>query len=221
MEQPSNEKLTLFDAFRLFCGTDLLRPAMLKPFVVGNKTYATDAYTLIRCDNKNIDFKIENESTLNVEAVIPTINTSEIINIDQIDWNSLMTTDESIGDGNDIECGHCRGEGIVEDDFIYKGKIYDFEYECPVCEGSGFEEEEKQILSGNKTFGPNDLIKFKDSKFYARNFYKLKKVKDIIGEEVELISYNSKSNGVMFRIGCVEVLIMPCLSNDNAIITIE
>ena len=213
---PPDVKRLLGDVFSLFYGTDATRPVMLKPFVVGDKTYATDGYTLVRCDNRKIDFEFENnEKPLSVEAAIPETNTSEIINIDQIDWASLMNKDETIGDGNDIECGHCHGEGSCDDNVLYKGKFYDFEYECPVCDGSGYEEEERQIPTGNKTFGSNDMVKFKDIYFYATKFYKLKKVKDLIGGDVELISYNPNNKGIMFNVGVVEILLMPCMFNSD------
>lgn len=215
-ETPPIANVLLGDVFSLFYGTDPMRPVMLKPFVVGNKTYATDAYTLICCDTDKIDFEYENNETpLKVEAVIPEINTSEIIDIDGVDWIALMNKDETIGDGNDVECGHCKGEGTCYDNFLYKSKFYDFEYECPVCDGSGYEQEEKQIPTGNKTFGSNDMVRFKETYFYATKFYKLKKVKDLVGGNIELISYNKNNKGVLFRIGFLDVLIMPCMYNSE------
>jgi hypothetical protein len=215
MTTNNNGNNVLEAVFSLFYGNDVMRPVMLKPFVVGNNTYATDAYTLVRCSNDKIDFEFENKETLlNVEAVIPEINTSEIINIDSVDWIGLMNKDETIADGNDVVCGHCNGEGSCDDSFLYKNKFYDFEYECPVCDGSGYEEEVRQIPTGNKTFGSNDMIKFKGAYFYANKFYKLKKVKDLIGGDVELTSYNT-NKGFLFRIGIVEILIMPCMVNSD------
>ena len=58
---PPDAKRLLGDVFSLFCGTDAMRPVMLNPFMVGDKTYATDAYTLVRCDNDKIDFEFENK----------------------------------------------------------------------------------------------------------------------------------------------------------------
>lgn len=215
-ENGNDAKRTLGDVFSLFYGTDPSRPAMLKPFVVGDKTYATDSYTLIYCDTDKIDFEYENnERPPNVEGVIPEINTSEIIDIDAVDWIALMNKDETIGDGNDVECGYCNGGGTCYDNILYKSKFYDFEYECPVCDGSGYEQEEKQIPTGNKTFGSNDMVKFKETYFYATIFYKLKKVKDLVGGNVELISYNREKKGVLFRIGFLHVLIMPCYCNSE------
>lgn len=213
MENLLKSDETLAKVFSLFCSNDGMRPQLQKPFVVGSKTYATDSYTLIRCDNDKVNFEFENnEKPINVEAAIPQINTSEIIDIDGVDWISLMDKDETIGDGNDVECGHCYGQGTCSDNLFYKSKMYDFEYNCPVCDGSGYEEEERQIKTGNKTFGINDMVKFKDVLFYAKKFYKLKIVKDLIGGDVELISYNT-NKGIMFRINFVEILIMPCISN--------
>ena len=199
----------LKEVFDIFCGTDPNRPVMLAPFVVEDKTYATDAYGLVRCDNDKIDFDfVNNHKPLDVKAAMPKIHTSEIINID-LDWHSLMTEDETIGDGNNVECGKCKGEGTCDDTVYYKNKRYVVEYECPVCDGSGLEQEEKFTKTGNKTFKGTDLVKLKDAYFYAKNFYRLKKVKDILGAEVELISCNDTKRGFMFKVGVVEVLIMP------------
>lgn len=213
-ENPPIANVLLGDVFSLFYGTDPMRPVMLKPFVVGNKTYATDAYTMICCDTDKIDFEYENKETpLKVEAAIPEINTSEIIDIDAVDWISLMNKDETVVDGNDVECGHCKGEGTCDDNFLYKSKFYDFE--CPVCDGSGYEQEEKQMPTGNKTFGSNDMVRFKETYFFATKFYKLKKVKDLVGGKIELISYSKNSKGVLFRIGFLDILIMPCMYNSE------
>lgn len=211
------KKTKLSEVFSLFCSSETLRPIMQKPFIVGSKTYATDAYTMVFCDSDKIDFEFENkEKPLNVEGVIPKINTKEIINLDSIDWDLYMNKDETIGDGNDVECGHCRGEGTYQDNVYYKNKFYDYEYECPVCDGSGYEEEEKQIPTGNKTFDRFDKVKFKEHVFNAEKFYKLKKVKDLINSEIELVSYNSNLGGsTLFKIDFLYVLLMPCANSDE------
>lgn len=206
----------LSEVFSLFYSTDEMRPALLHPFVNGEYTYATDAYTLVRCKNEHIDFEYEkNDSIKKPDAgkVVPEATMSEILSIDSVDWVSLMNADETIGDGNDVECGHCDGDGSVEDSFLYKGKFYNFEYECPVCDGSGLEEEEKQVPTGRKTFGTEDRIKFKNTIFNARKFYKLKLVKDLIGGDVELLSISNTK--AYFRIGFVEILIMAVLSESD------
>jgi hypothetical protein len=216
-QTPTDNKSTLEAVFQLFCVNDPLEPFMAKPFAVGNHTYATDRAALIRCDIDKIDFDYTNsEKPLNVQDVIPPINTSQIIDIDAIDWAPFMTIDETMGDGNEVKCGNCYGEGTCSDDFMYKGKHYDFDYECPVCDGSGYEEEQKQIPTGKKTFDPKHIVKFKDAYFYARRFYVLKKVKDMVGGQIELISYEARNKALLFRIGILEIVLMPCLYNADA-----
>lgn len=141
-KKSTNSNPQLQDVFSMFCGTDEMRPFMLNPFVVGNKTYATDAYALVRCDNDKINFEFENnEKPPNVESAIPEPNTSEIIDIDSVDWRSLMNKDEMIGDGQEVECGNCGGEGVCDGMLRYESNIYRYEYECPVCDGCGYEQE--------------------------------------------------------------------------------
>jgi hypothetical protein len=206
------EKTVLEQVFTLFCSKDEMRPLFLKPFVLGDKTYATDGYTLVRCDSGRIDFEFENnEKPKDVSSAIPDANTSEIINLDNIDWVGLMKEDEIIKVGEELVCGHCGGDGECEDDLSYKSKSYFFKYNCPVCDGSGYEVEKRKVPSGNKTFKDFDMIRLRGVLFYATKFYRLKQVKDLVGGEVELIYYpDGKSKyTVLFRIGFLEILIMP------------
>lgn len=221
MKNENSYNTPLAEVFSLFCSNDDNTPVMKHPFVVGGKTYATDGHTLVRCDNDKVDFDFQNdEKPLYVEGVIPRVNTSEVIDLDTIDWNAIMTTDETVGDGNDVICGHCDGGGDVCDGFRYKGKFYSYDYRCPVCDGSGYEEHEKQIPTGEKTFDNRDVIQFKGTHFYATQFHKLKKVHDLIGGDVELISCARGGKPFMFRIRFLEILIMDCYDLRNVVATI-
>ncbi len=209
-------KSGLKQVFALFCTIDEFRPAYANPFVVNGKAYATDGHSLVRCESDKIDFQIESENKiLHIEKVIPEENTSEVVDIDCIDWASLMTEDELVGDGKDVECGHCEGMGTCEDSFLYKKQFYSYEYDCPVCDGSGYEEEEGKIPTGDKTFPYAAKVKFKGAYFYAQLFYKLKKVKDLVGGDIKLIYYKSNLNCLMFSVGILEILIMPCTAPDG------
>ena len=73
---------------------------VLNPFEIDGFTYATDAHTLVKCKSKLVDFDWHNgETPLNVDNVVPQVNTSEIIDLDSIDWDSLMNKDETFGVG--------------------------------------------------------------------------------------------------------------------------
>lgn len=212
-ENKNSNKTVLSEVFYMFCDIDEnMIPVFSNPFEINGTTYATDRFSLVYCDSNIIDFHYENKETPpNVNNIIPEINTSEIINIDSIDWLSLMTQNETTSVGSYVDCGHCDGFGTYEDSFFYKHKLYDYHYKCPVCEGTGHEQTPKIILTGNKTFKDKDVIKFKDAYFSAFNFYKLKKVKDLIGMDIELISYRSNDKALLFKIGFLNVLLMPIL----------
>lgn len=218
MKNDSNivlEKNVLRDVFSLFLGNDHMRPVMLNPFEKKGKTYATDGYSLVCCNSDKINFEyINNEKPLNVENVVPLVNLSESIDLDKIDWDSYKTEDETEDSGEDIECGHCKGQGNIDDRTYYKGKFYDFEYECPVCDGSGYEEECFQKPNGRKTFPTYTYVKVKDIYFYASKFFKLKKVKELMNEKIELIAYHGVNKGVLFKCGFLEILIMPVMKNE-------
>jgi hypothetical protein len=207
---------SLEQMFHYFCCTDPFRTSMRMPFDVGDKTYATNAHILIRCDTDLIDFEyINNETPPDVLSIIPQPNTSEIIDLDSIDWLNLGTEDDLIESGDDVECGYCDGNGTLEESIFYKNRCYHYEFDCPVCDGSGFEETAKEIPSGHKTFKLWDKVKLKDTYFFIRNFYKLKKIKDFMGADIELISYSSDVNCFMFRIGFIEAVIMPCMGTES------
>lgn len=214
--QANNGNSILKSIFSLFCSSDPIRISLTNPFAIDDFTYATDAHALVRCKSDKIDFDYKSEGIPpSADKIIPQPNTSEIINIDSVDWAALMTEDETINDNNDVVCGNCNGEGTLGDNLSYKGKFYDFEYQCPVCEGAGFEEMSKQIPTGNKTFKEMDMVKLKDIYFYARNLYRLKKVKDLIGGEVELVYHQGPYKAAMFKVSFLEIVIMPCHAQDD------
>jgi len=203
-------KPRLGEVFSLFVGEDELRPAMLKPFEINGKVYATDAYTLVRTDKANVEFVLDNEHTPpNCERIIPEVNTSLILNITKEMFEPLKTADEYEFKGKDNECKTCEGSGKVEWAFEH----YTRNFDCPVCAGDGWEEEKKRIKTGKKTFG-NCVVKINDAWFHIDKFYKLIKVRDVLGGEIELISYSKSSRGVLFKIGVCEILLMPAIYRD-------
>lgn len=215
----------LKEAFYLFCAEDNGRELFLNPFVVGDKTYATNSYIIIGCDTNKIDFEYENLSTekhLIIENIIPDTNMNKIIDVDSIDWDSFMTSDELIAESSDVICGHCYGDGVYTDSFVYKNKSYDYEYECPVCHGTGYEELEKMVPTGNKTFTPGTLVSINDTAYISlTNFHMLKKVKDLVGGDVEIASLTQKNKPILFKIGFLDILIMPVASEyPNVILSI-
>lgn len=210
-EQNGNfAKPVLSDVFSLFLGEDKFRPAMHKPFEINGKVYATDAYTLVRTDKANVDFVLDNEHTPpECERVIPEVNTSLVLNVTKEMFEPLKTADEYEFSGKDIECETCEGWGQVEWEFGH----YTRDFDCPVCDGSGWSEKKRGRKTGGKTFG-KCLVNIKGAYFHVDVFYKLIKVRDILGGEIELISYSKPTRAVLFKVGVCEILLMPVMYND-------
>jgi hypothetical protein len=75
------QETKLESVFKLFLSTDRLRQVMLNPFTIDGKTFATDAPTMVFCDNSKIDFEFtNNEKPINANEIINETNISEIIN---------------------------------------------------------------------------------------------------------------------------------------------
>ncbi len=211
----------LQQAFYLIIDKDHFEERFKRPFHDNDKVYATDRHIMIFCDKENIDFEFENSYTVNASAIVPEPNTSEIIDLDQHDWKSLMTADEVEYIGKEVECGNCGATGQCDGVEFYKEKKYDYTYECPVCAGTGMEETPKEKLTGRKTFEFYDSIKFKNSYFNLRLFYKIKQVRDLLGGDIELVSYTTYDKAVLFKIGYCHIMIMPVMSIDNCVLKIN
>ena len=200
-----NNETKIKKAFDLFLGTDKLRPVFDNPFEINGFVYATNGHALIRAKKENIDFTFENKNKLpNVEGIIPKINESLIMGLKSETFEILKTEDEYKEVGQDIECLTCNGHGKVEWEFEHYAKDYD----CPECHGSGYSEEKRKVKTVGKTFDSLN-VKLKDSYFDINVFYLLIQAREILGGEIELISYENQSKASMFKTGICEVLLMP------------
>ena len=121
----------------------------------------------------------------------------------------LKTADEYEFAGKDIECETCEGSGQVEWEFEH----YTRDFDCPVCDGSGWSEKKRGRKTGGKTFG-KCVVNIKGAYFHVDKFYKLIQVREILGGEIELISYSKPTSGVLFKVGVCEILLMPAMYGD-------
>lgn len=201
-------------AFDLFVdSSDARMPA---PFVIGDYTYASNGYRLIRCPNSLIDFEFTPpENHPDATKIIKPNNVLVDVLIDSINWEARKTEFEEEKISDEVKCGHCHGEGTLEDSVYYKDKFYHCEYDCPVCKGSGVEEEAVYKKTGNLTFAHDTEVSLLASTFWATNIYVLKQVQDILGGEITLVNFTEKNKSFSFEIGDVYILLMPTLSDED------
>jgi hypothetical protein len=216
----------LGNVFSLFTGFDKYRPVFDNPFEQNGRIYATDAHVLIRIDKSKIQY--DNEKILkveqpNCEAIVPEKNCDEIVTVNAELFEQYKTEDELVKQGEDVECGLCNGEGTMTADYHYKGKWYKSEHECPVCDGSGYEEEGNLVRTGNKTFKNGVRVKFNGCLYEIHRFYKLIEVQKLTGGEIRLLHKPEKYKAPLFSIGDFEIIIMPssaCESDCEAILNV-
>ena len=195
------------ELFNLFVSKDRYYERYNKPFVYKDKIGATDAYTMIVTNATNVDFKITNTHVPpNLDASLPKENAKELIVIDKDAWEELKTEDELIEISPEIECKECKGEGEVE----WQYRHYTEDFDCPVCDGSGIEQEARYEKTGNKVVG-RSLVNIKDAYFDAKLSQRLISVSDFEDKDLYLVYHRDHRSAAMFRCGIFDMLLMPIL----------
>lgn len=198
--------------FKLFCGTDKIRPVMLTPFEKDEKVYATNSYVLIRCDKSDFKGVIDNpHKALNAQAVFPKETCNRILLTKYEDYDKFKTEDELVEEDENVDCPECDGEGEV----TWEYESYEKEDECPVCDGSGLESESRFVPNGNKTFSSEARVKIDYSHFDINVLKLLFEAQKIIGGEIISLNFVERNKPALFRIGIYEVLIMPVTYNKD------
>jgi hypothetical protein len=212
----NNKMEQIKDLFLLFCETDGMRDFFEKPFTYKNLLCATDGKSFMYCKKSDLDFGFpEYQGDVDIDKAIREPNMSRGLDLSKANWEGLMTEEEMVGDGNDVECGHCHGHGSSDHDFSYKGRHYECSYECPVCEGTGYEQEEKMIPTGRMTFPEWMYLKIEDAAISLRLFYRVVQVGRVLNKPIELVYYSTPERGLTFQIGHISVLLMPALNIDD------
>lgn len=208
----------LGNVFSLFTGSDKYRSVFDNPFEQNGKIYATDAHVLIRIDKNKIQYeddKILKVETPNCEAIVPEKNCDEIVNLNAEQFEQYKTEYELVKQGEDVECGLCNGEGTLTQDYHYKGRWYESEFDCPCCDGSGNEEEARLVRNVNKTFKTGVRVKFNGCLYEIHRFYKLIEVQKLVGGEIRLLHKPEKYKPPLFSIGDFEIIIMPTSADES------
>ena len=200
------------ELFKMFCGNDEIRPAMLLPFEWNGKICATDAHKLIRCDKAFLEFELTNpHKGLNTDAAIPKITCNRIVANKLEDFEVFKTADELVKNGKDIECVECDGDGEVEWEYGRHTKTD----ECPVCDGSGYSSESRLVPNGKKTFEKDAYLTIDGVFFNVNIFIVVFEAQKIIGEDIISLNKVEKNKPALFKIGNYELLIMPVNNNEE------
>lgn len=210
--------MNLKQIFRMYCGTDEMRPVMLNPFEIEGVVYATDAHQMIFTEKANLDFGVVNPDGVKLPAannIIPPIVCRELLDLSKIDFEALKTDPEYRVIKEEETCSECSGLGDVEWEYSDGLNTYYKDFECPVCKGSGISEPEYKELTGNKCFGEK-YITINALPFNVSFINNLKLVSDFVNEKVYLLSSPTEMRkGYLFEIGKLKVLVMPIIGAEQ------
>jgi len=203
----------------MFVSNEQLRGWMRKPFLIGDMSYATDAYIMAITPKKNTEVfdYLEEKHELNVLKIIPEgRNKNDFFRIEDIKALIEKAPTEKEYDEKENECSECKGSGEVY--WEYNG--YDKKDDCPECDGKGTTT--RRNYNGKRVVIYNATIKIGNSFFKVDILQRIIKAADALNESTLILTNQTQSNeGSIFRSGDMEFLIMPVynqsIDNENVI----
>ena len=143
-----------------------------KPFMSKrlNMVCATDGHYLLMVDPKLVRGKYDEIDCINPD-IIRMKNNNTIVTIADIEaaYNCFKLEPEMvIGEGEEVECSACEGDGEVQWEFTDPdGNTHYMDHECPVCGGTGKVPEQKKIPTGRMLAPEDALLEIDGVKFSA------------------------------------------------------
>lgn len=202
----------------LYIGNDELRDWINKPFFIENLAIATNAHELVFFDKKLSEIELDVCGNINPQLILNNIpkhrNQEYKLNIFEIEecLKNAPKVDILKTVGKDVKCTECEGNGQVE----WEYERWTKEFDCPKCDGEGYESESRQVPTGEKEIDGLNLVDVKESRFSIKMIDRLIKVKNLLNEnEITLIFQETENMANIFRIGNVEILCMPMRKYDN------
>jgi hypothetical protein len=197
--------MTQEQLFNLFVSDYDIDCKTLKPFELNGYVYATDKHIIIRCKKEHVDFPAQIlEDPLKADGVFLEHNTNKQITFNDIDFELYKDKPELELKGADIYCRECNGEGEV----VWEYGRWEKEFECPACDGDGYESKSDWVETGNKTFGYY-MVSINDVNIDIKYIWRLKLLSDITSQPIIMSRIENPKKGVTFCVSNYEVVVMP------------
>lgn len=217
------------DLLNKFCDKTHIKKKYTEPFfnVKYGEVWSTDGFSLIQINTKVLVNKYPEEI---VSLPVLECPCKKGITIEAI--NKALDTcpkfEEEIVLQDAVECEDCNGTGEVNWEFTDNGGFtHRFEYDCPVCDGSGIFENEKTKKTGKFSTKENAIINIGNAYFYANTIIKLKFAMDFLRITSVELTHNSERGGNQFvlnddvRITLMAILHDPLFPCDATVELIE
>lgn len=191
-----------------------MRPDLAAPYLKKGYVCATDAHILIRIKAEMLIGKYKEIQSCNIS--FPADNCDFIVSLQDIETalSNIPQIEEEEKIGKDIDCEECDGEGVVEWEYRCKrGQDYCREFECPVCEGSGYKQRAIYKKTGNMVPDKGYPIGIRKVVFKTKYIEILGKTMRVIGVDKVRCVYQDYGEPCVFRVdNNIEIIIMPCMS---------
>ena len=207
------------EILNLFVSTDELRNWMMRPFIINSKVFATNGWALVAFDVTNLkvlgDVGYYKEDKLN--GVYPLEhNLDNKYSIDYLKecFKSVPLVEDFDEEEKEDTCDECNGSGEVT--FTYedsKYKDHEIDGECPICDGFGNCKQTIEKPNGKMVQDPNSKCTIGNSLFFANKIKHILEVAELLGvNEFKHIHQSTPTKQNLFKIGDVELLLMPTMS---------
>lgn len=237
-----------YDTLIGFCTKDDFRIALHYPCLKQGYWCASDGAILVMahesvCDDnipindetlekfKNI-FNIFNPSLFKPEYIVKLEELDRALN----EVPKVKVYDERIIETEYEECEACGGSGEMEDEVDFRGNLYTYSCECPVCHGYGrvpvseeYDPDEdipEEFVDREKYWTGKMEIEYKadvrigDFKYRAEYINKVKTLMQEIGTNRAMVCF-TESNFIVFNFNSVYIVVCNWLNDKKDIPTIK
>jgi hypothetical protein len=194
----------------MYVARDDLRPVLQAPFTQGGYVYATDARILIRIRESVVTGSYPVAENPNNSRFFIETNREETITIQQLE--ELLSRVEMIEEthvvGKSVTCEECGGSGLV----YWEHGRYEKEDDCPACDGSGYSQQERKVITGNMTLNKLAPVKLGGRTFSAGYIQTIVQTMELLGIHEIAMRYNeyNEMKQVIFNFSPdVDVILMP------------
>lgn len=213
MKEYTFDKKVLLD---LWVSEICLREAFKKPFSIGEFVYATDGYAIIRVKKEIL--KEEYPPYTKPMFKWPERNCDQLVALSTLQevWGRMPTVEETIMQGEYKDCEECGGEGEVEWEYMdSSGRTYRQDFDCPVCDGSGYAEQPEEAKTGRMIPDLEATIGFGFHNLRADHVLTLMKTMTLLGEEEIRITYQNPDRDRMTRFDIDENTSVIIMANEK------
>ncbi len=178
---------------------------MSSPFSANGKAIATDAMKLVATPFvpglPDYSEKVRNVYPIahDIDKMIQLSELREKLNA----WPQVDCFDEVTE-----ECGACHGNGTVVYEFLYQGRGFEMDAECPICDGKGSTATKSKTPNGKKEPDEDKVFRIGNNSFRYDLVKSLLFVAEILQSDIRVLNQTDDRRPTLFAIGEVEVLLM-------------